>query len=118
MAKPLPEHAELHFIETLATTTVHIEARVPVWATPDEPAETIAMGDGTGRFLAAIFGTPTIVRCGQRTFPHVPDRSKARHAFTSRFRDEQLCVACYRTLTPEDQPRAFEHEQPELESAL
>lgn len=114
MAKSLPEHAELHFIETLATGIVHIEARVPVWARPEEPdAETVRMNDGTGRFLAAMFSAPTVVRCGQRTFPHVPDLEKARHQFTGRFRDDRLCAACYRTLTPADQERAFEHETPD-----
>lgn len=113
MAKPLPEHAEMHFIRAVATDVVHIEARVPVWATPDEPAEMIRMGDGTGRFLEAVFSTPVVTRCGQRTFPHVPDRDVARHGFTTRFRDDELCVACYRTLTPGDQHRAFEHDQPD-----
>lgn len=112
MAKPLPDHAELYFIETVATGTVHIETRVPVWATPDEPGETVRMGDGTGRVLAALFGTPTVTRCGQRTFPHIADRNIARHVFTTRFHDDQLCAACHRTLTPADQERAFEHEQP------
>ena len=42
------EHAELHFIETLTIGVVHIEARVPSWALP-EPAESIRMGDGSGR---------------------------------------------------------------------
>lgn len=113
MAKSLPEHADLYFIETVATGTVHIEARVSVWATPDEPAESIRMGDGTGRVLAALFGTPTVVRCGQRTFPHIADRDKARHVFTTRFRDGQLCAACYRTLTADEQHLAFEHDQPD-----
>jgi hypothetical protein len=112
MPKRLPEHAELYFVETLSTGTVHIEARVPVWATLDDPViDTIRMGDGTGRVLAALLGTPTVVRCGQRTFPSHPG-DDARHKFTGRFRDEQLCAACYRTLTVEDQSRAFEHEQP------
>jgi hypothetical protein len=110
MAKPLPEYAELHFIETLATGVVHIEARVPTWVLT-EPTESVQMGDGTGRVLAAMFGTPTVARCGQRTFPHLPDRAK--HQFTGRFRDDQLCGACYRTLTPADQERAFEHETPD-----
>jgi hypothetical protein len=112
MAKSLPEHADLFFIETLATGTVHIDARVPVWARADEPTGSVQMNDGTGRFLAEMFETPTVVRCGQRTFPHIPDLSKARHQFTTRFRDEQLCGACYRTLTAADQSRAFEHETP------
>jgi hypothetical protein len=114
MAKPLPEHCELHFIVTLATGTVHIEARVSSWALP-EPAGSIRMGDGTGRVLAAMFGTPTVVRCGQRTFPSVPDAAKTRHQFTGHFHDDQLCAACYRTLAPADQHRAFEHETPDDE---
>jgi hypothetical protein len=112
MAKPLPDHAELHFVETVATGTVHIEARVPVWATSDEPAETYTMGDGTGRVLASLLGSPTVVRCGQRTFPGHPGPD-ARHKFTSRFDDGQLCAACYRTLTPAEQSRAFEHDTPD-----
>ncbi|MFI2348845.1 hypothetical protein ACH492_17710 [Streptomyces sp. NPDC019443] len=55
---------------------------------------------------------PTVTRCGKRTFPQYGDR----HGATGRFADEDLCGACYRTLTPEDQERAFEHEQPELTS--
>lgn len=113
MAKSLPEHADLYFIRTVATGVVHIEARVPVWATPDEPAEMIRMGDGTGRVLEALFSSPVVTRCGQRTFPHIPDRDVARHEFTARFRDDELCAACYRTLTLEDQGRAFEHDQPD-----
>jgi hypothetical protein len=110
MARPLPNHAELYFIETRATGTVHIEARVPVWARP-QPTETIRMGDGTGEMLATVFETPTVVRCGQRTFPGRPD--EGRYVFTTCFRDEQLCAGCYRTLTPADQPRAFEHDTPD-----
>ena len=110
MARPLPEHAELYFVETVATGAVHIEARVPVWSRP-RPAETVRMGDGTGRMLAAIVESPTVVRCGKRTFPGRPNED--RHVFTSSFRDEQLCAGCYRTLTPEDQPKAFEHDTPD-----
>lgn len=110
MAKPLPEHAELYFIETIATGVVHIEARVPVWARP-RPTETIQIGDGTGKALAAVFETPTVARCGQRTFPGRPDEDQ--HRFTDCFHDEQLCAGCYRTLTPADQPRAFEHDTPD-----
>lgn len=111
MVQRLPEHAELYFVETIATGTVHIEARVPVWARHDEPTETYRMGDGTGRALQALLGTPTVVRCGQRTFPGSP-ASDARHKFTDCFDDEQLCGACYRTLHPDEQARAFEHRQP------
>jgi hypothetical protein len=110
MARPLPEHAELFFVEAVATGVVHIEARVPVWARP-QPTETIRMGDGSGAMLAAVFETPTVVRCGQRTFPGRPDED--RYRFTTCFRDEQLCGGCYRTLTPADQERAFEHETPD-----
>lgn len=110
MAKPLPDHAELYFVQTVPTGTVHIEARVPVWARP-QPTETIRMGDGTGSMLAAVFETPTVVRCGQRTFPGRADED--RYVFTACFRDEQLCAGCYRTLTPADQSRAFEHDTPD-----
>jgi hypothetical protein len=104
----LPEHAELYFVETLYSGTVHIEVRVPVWARP-EPAETIRMGDGTGRVLQALLETPVVVLCGQRTYP----AGETKHRFTDRFHDGQLCGRCYRLLHEEDQPRAFEHEQPE-----
>ncbi|WP_406730379.1 hypothetical protein [Streptomyces sp. NBC_01794] len=55
---------------------------------------------------------PTVTRCGKRTSPQYGDRREA----TGRFADEHLCGACYRTLTPEGQERAFEREQPELTS--
>lgn len=108
MSERLPEHVELYFVETIDSGTVHIEARVPVWARTDEPVETIVMGDGTDRVLKALLETPTVVLCGLRTHPY----GETKHQFTARFYDGQLCGRCYRRLHPEDQHRAFEHEQP------
>jgi hypothetical protein len=110
MAKPLPERADVKFIEALATGTVHLLVLPPDDGSDGEPAISIPM-DGSGRALAGLLGTPTVTRCGLNTFPHNPSPD-ARHGFTFRFRDDQLCGACYRTLTPADQERAFEHGQP------
>ena len=111
MAKPLPSGADIRFVKALRTGTVHLVVLPPDEGPNVEPAGCIPM-DGSGRALAGLLGTPTITRCGQPTFPHNPS-ANARHAMTYRFRDEQLCVACYRTLTPDDQERAFEHETPD-----
>jgi hypothetical protein len=108
MPERLPEHTELHFVETVYSGTVHIEVRVPVWARREDPAETITMGDGTGRALATLLQSPVVVLCGLRTYP----AGESKHRFTDRFWDGQLCGRCYRLLHEEDQPRAFEHEQP------
>lgn len=108
MPERLPEHAELYFVETVYSGTVHIEVRVPVWARP-EPTETITMGDGTGRVLKALLETPTVVLCGIRTYP----AGETKHRFTTQFLDGQICGRCYRLLHEEDQFRAFEHDQPE-----
>ncbi|PPS89424.1 hypothetical protein [Streptomyces sp. MH60] len=114
MPERLPEHAELYFVETVYSGTVHIEVRVPVWwRATSEPTETIKMGDGTGRALKALLETPTVVQCGRETYPH----AETKHQFTTRFHDGQLCGRCYRTLHSEDQARAFEHEQPGDEDA-
>jgi hypothetical protein len=83
---------------------------IPPASEDDEAVEFIPM-DGSGRALAGLLGTPTVTRCGQATFPHNPSRD-ARHGMTYRFYDEQLCAACYRTLAPEDQTRAFDHPRP------
>lgn len=105
MRKRLPELAELYFIETTGTGTVHIEVRVPRWM--QEPTETVSP-DGSGGMIEALLSTPTIVQCGVRTFPD----PGARHQRTDRFFDGQLCGRCYKTLHEDDQPLAFEHEQP------
>jgi hypothetical protein len=106
----LPEHAELHFVETILTGIVHLEVRLPVWARQDEPVETITMGDGTGRVLKALLETPTVVLCGLPTHPY----AETKHQFTTCFDDRKLCKRCYRLLHEEDQGRAFEHDQPNV----
>ena len=106
----LPEHSERHFVETIATGAEHNEVRVPVWARENEPAETITMGDGTGRVLKALLETPTVVLCGLPTRPY----AETKHQFTTRFDDRKLCGRCYRLLHVDDQARAFEHDQPNI----
>jgi hypothetical protein len=113
MAKPIPSGADVLFVKALRTGTVHLVVLPPDDGPHEEPAVYIPM-DGSGRALAGLVGTPTITRCGQPTFPHNPSVN-ARHGITYRFHDEQLCVACYRTLAPADQARAFEHETPDGE---
>lgn len=111
MGRPIPSGADVLFVKTIRTGTVHLVVLPPDDGRDIEPDKCIPM-DGSGRALAALLGTPTVTRCGLGTFPHNPSRD-ARHALTYRFRDEQLCVACYRTLTPADQPLAFEHGTPD-----
>lgn len=113
MAKPIPAGSDFKFVEALKTGTVHLVVLPPAEGQHDEPEVWILM-DGSGKALAGLLGTPTVTRCGQPTFPHSPSRD-ARHGLTYRFRDDQLCAACYRTLAPADQHRAFEHETPEDE---
>lgn len=112
--KPIPRGADVLFVETRQTGTVHLVV-LPSDDYPDEDAVEFIPMDGSGRALAALLGTPTVTRCGLKTFPHSPSRG-ARHGMTYRFRDEQLCAACYRTLAPEDQARVFEHAQPDDET--
>jgi hypothetical protein len=102
--KPIPSDAELLFVESLTSGTVHIAVRYSVHHL-DESAVTETV-DGGGAFIALAV-SPTVTRCGKRTFPQF----ERDHEKTARFRDEQLCRACYRTLAPEDQERAFEHAQ-------
>lgn len=109
--KPIPSDAELLFVETVATGTVHIAIRYQVHhLTQDKVTEVIS---GGAAFVALAI-TPTVTRCGKRTFP----QSERDHVKTGRFRDEQLCAACYRTLAPADQERAFEHARPDDEDDL
>lgn len=110
--KPIVPGSDVLFVKALRTGTVHL-AVLPPDGGDDEAVGFIEM-DGSGRALAGLLGTPTVTRCGLPTFPHNPCRD-ARHGMTYRFRDEQLCAACYRTLAPEDQERAFDHAQPEDE---
>lgn len=106
--KSIPHGSDVLFVKALRTGTVHLVV-LPPDGGDDEAVVSIPM-DGSGRALAGLLGTPTVTRCGLNTFPHNPSRD-ARHGMTYRFRDEQLCAACYRTLAPEDQERAFEHAQ-------
>ncbi|MEV5915807.1 hypothetical protein AB0M00_43860 [Streptomyces chartreusis] len=111
MAKPIAAGSDVQFVKALRTGTVHLVILPPESDVDDESIESIPM-DGSGRALAGLLGTPTVTRCGQNTFPHNPS-ADARHGLTYRFHDEQLCVACYRTLAPADQHLAFEHAQPD-----
>lgn len=107
-AKPIPSDAEFRFIKAQATGTVHIAIRYSPHDLGRQPSLGVVTG---GAAFAAMAVQPTVTRCGKRTFPQFEDR----HIGTGRFRDEQLCRACHRTLTPADQERAFEHAQPDDE---
>ncbi|WP_371612900.1 hypothetical protein [Streptomyces clavifer] len=90
--RPLPEQAELRFIEATRTGKVHLAIHLPAHHPEATPVMSLA---------------PVVTRCGKFTFP-----VGGRHQTVGRFTDAQLCGACYRTLTEADQPRAFEHDQP------
>nr|WSZ21228.1 hypothetical protein OH837_49165 [Streptomyces canus] len=111
MAKPIAAGSDVQFVKALRTGTVHLVVLPPDDGEDLDPDKCIPM-DGSGRALAGLLGTPTVTRCGLPTFPHNPSRD-ARHGMTYRFYDEQLCAACYRTLVPEDQPKAFQHAVPD-----
>jgi len=104
--EPIPSDADLRFIETVATGTVHIAVRYSPHHLGRQPS--IAPVVSGGSAFVAMSIQPTITRCGRRVFPQFEDR----HLGTDRFHDEQLCTACYRTLAPADQERAFEHRTP------
>lgn len=109
--KPIPSDAELLFVESLTSGTVHIAIRYKAHhLTEDEVTEVVSGGAA----LVAMAVTPTVTRCGKRTFPQF----ERDHVKTARFADDQLCRACYRTLAPEDQMRAFEHAQSDDEDDL
>ncbi|MFF0777046.1 hypothetical protein [Streptomyces sp. NPDC003720] len=108
MSNQIPCDADLMFIEAAATGTVHIAVQYRAYHLNDEPVIETVSG---GAALIAMAMSPTVTRCGKRTFPQF----ERDHIKTTRFRDEQLCRACYRTLTPADQERAFEHETPDGE---
>lgn len=102
----IPPDAELMFIETVSTGTVHLAVRYqPHHSIGNEAGEVLTGGAA----LIAMATKPTVTRCGKRTFPQF----EQAHEKTTRFADDRLCGACYRTLEPEDQERAFEHEQPD-----
>jgi hypothetical protein len=104
----IPSDADLMFIEAASSSTVHIAIQYRSWHLDDDPViETISGGAA----FVALAMSPTVTRCGKHTFPQF----ERDHWKTDRFRDEQLCRACYRTLHPDDQERAFEHRQPDDE---
>lgn len=106
MTEQIPADADLMFIEAATTGTVHMAVRYRAWHIANDPViETVSGGSA----LVALAITPTVTRCGKRTFPQF----ERDHVKTTRFNDEQLCRACYRTLAPADQERAFEHETPD-----
>ncbi|MFF3547016.1 hypothetical protein ACFYXD_34915 [Streptomyces platensis] len=105
--EPIPSDAELRFIEAVSSGTVHIAVKYGTYDIARSP-QVSAVSSGGSAFIALALH-PTVTRCGRRTFP----QAEKDHQGTDRFSDDQLCAACYRTLTPEDQERAFEHKQPE-----
>lgn len=107
MAEQIPPDADLRFIKTVATGTVHIAVRYSPHHLGRQPEVAPAISGGAA--FVAMAHAPTVTRCGRRTFPQF----EYRHVGTDRFRDEQLCTACYRTLAPADQERAFEHGTPD-----
>lgn len=106
MSERIPCDAELMFIEAVSTGTVHIAVQYRPWHVSKDPGIETVEGGGA---LVALAISPTVTRCGKRTFPQF----ERDHVKTNRFRDEQLCRACYRTLASGDQGRAFEHETPD-----
>jgi hypothetical protein len=100
----LPARAELTFVRTVASDTVHIVLSVPASATDEEP-EAMSLGEGLAALAAGQM--PTTVLCGRQTHP----APSGRHEHTGRFADDDLCRACYRALPADDQWRAFEHPQ-------
>ena len=104
----IPADADVLFIEAAGTGTVHITVRYKPWH--EEKGEVRTVSSGGAAFIALMM-TPTLTRCGQRLFPN--DSENSRHKFTDRFADSQLCGGCYRTLSVDEQERAFEHEQPQ-----
>ena len=105
MSQRLPEHAELLFVRTTGTGTVHLFVRLPAWCTDPAPEGDAITG---GAAFVALAATTTVTLCGQHTMP----QAEHRHERVTSFADEDLCRACYRTLHLDDQPRAFEHPQP------
>lgn len=100
--------AELAFIQTVSSGTVHIEVRYQTYDSPyEETFEEIPWAEG----LYSMFTGPHIVLCGARTYP-VGERT---HHYTDCFPDERLCANCHRMLHPDDIERAFRHRQPDDE---
>ncbi|SOD80051.1 hypothetical protein SAMN06272781_6843 [Streptomyces sp. 1222.2] len=106
MAEEIPSDADLMFIEAASTGTVHIAVQYRAYHLAEDAVTEVIEG---GSALVAMAISPTLTRCGKRTFPQF----ERDHLKTTCFRDEQLCRACYRTLAAADQERAFEHETPD-----
>ncbi|MGW9067953.1 hypothetical protein ACWGQT_00675 [Streptomyces yangpuensis] len=107
MADKLLDGAEFRFVQTNTTGTVHINIFYPAWATSREPSRLVASG---GAAFLQMTLTPSVTRCGLRTYPWDPN---GPYTGVARFADEDLCRACYRSLHEDDQPRAFEHDRPD-----
>ncbi|GGW65754.1 hypothetical protein [Streptomyces xantholiticus] len=105
MTESIPSDADLRSIRTLRTAPISVACK-PHHLNADAAVET----QSGGAAWIAMAHHPTVARCGKRSFSQHGDR----HEATGRLADEHLCGACYRTFTPKDQERAFEHEQPEL----
>lgn len=106
MTAALPCDADLLFVETVSTGIVHIAVRYRAYHLTDDDVTEVVAG---GSAFVAVAIHPTTTRCGKRTFPQF----ERDHIKTARFHDDQLCRSCYRTLHPDDQERAFEHDVPE-----
>lgn len=106
MAERIPCDAELLFIESTRTGTVHIAVKYGAWHDLGPEIEEAVTGGASFIDLALA---PAVTRCGKRTFPQFEDA----HQGTDRFSDDRLCAACHRTLHPDDWERAFEHKQPD-----
>ncbi|WP_282204505.1 hypothetical protein [Kitasatospora fiedleri] len=75
---------------------------------PDSDDDGPAMSIAAGLAAWAAGARPVIVRCGRPTYPVITPRWEP----VGEFADDDLCRACYRTLHPDDQHRAFDHPQP------
>ena len=102
-----PSDAVLRFISPLRTGTVHISVGSKPHRLNADVAVEILSG---GAAWFAMADHPTVTRCGKRAFPQFGERCEA----AGRLADEQFGGACFRTLMPEVQERAFEHGQPEV----
>ncbi len=106
--KRIPPDADVLFVESIRTGTVHVAVRLlPHHREPGRAANEPVASGGAAFITRAL--APTVVRCGKRTWPHDPEAR--RHRFTDCFDDDQLCHGCYRTIHPGDQERLFEHAQ-------
>lgn len=100
----LPELAELSFVRTVATGTVHIVISVPTWAEAEEPPS-LSIAEGLAKLAGGELATTVL--CGREAV-----FGGTRHEPVGRFADEDLCRACHRALPADEQWRAFEHDTP------